>query len=107
MGGCLLRNRTFLPLTLSQDRDEHLVQITEGRVPVFSHDIVPDYLRTKPDPTAEARMIAHEQKANSLNADTANKQVMQFNKVVGHISDIISEHRDKFETESSARAGKI
>uniref|UniRef100_T1GPF8 Mediator of RNA polymerase II transcription subunit 8 n=1 Tax=Megaselia scalaris TaxID=36166 RepID=T1GPF8_MEGSC len=91
MGGCLLRNRTFLPLTLSQDRDEHLVQIMK--------DV------TKPDPTAEARMIAHEQKANSLNADTANKQVMQFNKVVGHISDIISEHRDKFETESSARAG--
>lgn len=34
-----------------------LVQIlqrqTEGRVPVFSHEVVPDHLRTKPDPEVE------------------------------------------------------
>lgn len=102
----MLRNRTVLPLLLSQDRDEHLLESTEGRVPVFSHDIVPDYLRTKPDPTAETRMIAHEQKANSLNNDAAAKQVMQFNKVVAHVSDIISDLREKWESESSTRAGR-
>lgn len=30
-----------------------LQKLTELRVPVFSHEIVPDYLRTKPDPEVE------------------------------------------------------
>lgn len=28
-------------------------KLTEQRVPVFSHEIVPDHLRTKPDPEVE------------------------------------------------------
>lgn len=52
----------MLPLLLSPERDETLLQLTEGRIPVFAHDMVPDYLRTKPEPTAEARMLQHEQK---------------------------------------------
>lgn len=28
-------------------------KLTEQRLPVFSHEIVPDYLRTKPDPEVE------------------------------------------------------
>ena len=30
-------------------------KLTEQRVPVFSHGIVPDYLRTKPDPEVEEK----------------------------------------------------
>lgn len=30
-----------------------LQKLTEQRLPVFSHEIVPDYLRTKPDPEVE------------------------------------------------------
>lgn len=57
-----LRNLTVLPLQLSQERDDAIFHLTEGRIPVFAHDLVPDYLRTKPEPTAEQRMLAHEQK---------------------------------------------
>lgn len=57
-----LQNLTVLPLLLSPERDEELLRITEGRIPVFSHDLVPDYLRTKPEPVAEQRMFQHEQK---------------------------------------------
>lgn len=57
-----LRNLTVLPLQLSQERDETIFHLTEGRIPVFAHDLVPDYLRTKPEPTAEQRMLTHEQK---------------------------------------------
>lgn len=57
-----LRNLTVLPLQLSQERDETIFHLTEGRIPVFAHDLVPDYLRTKPEPVAEQRMLAHEQK---------------------------------------------
>lgn len=63
--GTPLRNLTVLPLLLSPERDEALLQLTEGRISVFSHDMVPDYLRTKPEPTAEQRMLQHEQKVRT------------------------------------------
>lgn len=63
--GTPLRNLTVLPLLLSPERDEALLQLTEGRISVFSHDMVPDYLRTKPEPTAEQRMLQHEQKVSN------------------------------------------
>ncbi|XP_016123627.1 mediator of RNA polymerase II transcription subunit 8 [Sinocyclocheilus grahami] len=47
------RSQVIIPLLLSPDRDEELVKLTEQRVPVFSHEIVPDHLRTKPDPEVE------------------------------------------------------
>jgi len=62
-----LRNVTVLPLMLSPERDENLLQITEGRIPIFCHDLVPDYLRTKPEPAAEQRMIQHDQKVYNIN----------------------------------------
>lgn len=100
-----LRNRTVLPLMLSQERDESLVNLTQGRVPVFSHDIVPDYLRTKPDPLAEQKMIQSEQKAANLAAEAAMKQVTQYNKVVSHILDMVSKAKEEWEMESSSRGG--
>ena len=100
-----LRNLTVLPLLLSPDRDEALWQLTEGRISVFSHDMVPDYLRTKPEPAAEQRMLQHEQKANSLIAETAIKQVAQYTKVVSHVFDMVSKAREEWEGESSARSG--
>uniref|UniRef100_A0A4W5MQP7 Mediator of RNA polymerase II transcription subunit 8 n=1 Tax=Hucho hucho TaxID=62062 RepID=A0A4W5MQP7_9TELE len=47
------RQQIIIPLLLSPDRDEELAKLTEQRVPVFSHEIVPDHLRTKPDPEVE------------------------------------------------------
>lgn len=117
----------MLPLLLSPERDEALLQLTEGRISVFSHDMVPDYLRTKPEPTAEQRMLQHEQKvrtktssatyriihkihvvklqANSLIAETAIKQVAQYTKVVSHVFDSVSKAREEWEVESSTRSG--
>lgn len=100
-----LRNRTVLPLMVSLDRDEQLMNLTQGRVPVFSHDIVPDYLRTKPDPLAEQKMLQNEQKAANLLNETAAKQVAQFNKVVTHVLEIVSKQREDWEMDSSSRAG--
>ncbi|KAJ6637979.1 Mediator of RNA polymerase II transcription subunit 8 [Pseudolycoriella hygida] len=103
--GTPLRNLTVLPLMLSPERDEALMQLTEGRIAVFSHDMVPDYLRTKPEPTAEQRMLQHEQKANSLIAETAIKQVAQYTKIVSHVFDSVSKAREEWEVESSTRSG--
>lgn len=98
-----IRNLTVLPLNLSPDVDERLLQTTEGRVPIFAAEIVPDYLRTKPDPSAENRMNLHEAKANAITNETASKQVAQFNKIVSHVFDLISKSRDEWEMESLHR----
>uniref|UniRef100_A0A1Y1KP43 Mediator of RNA polymerase II transcription subunit 8 n=2 Tax=Photinus pyralis TaxID=7054 RepID=A0A1Y1KP43_PHOPY len=71
-----LRNLTVLPLMLSPERDEQLVQGTEGRVITFAHDLVPDYLRTKLEPLAENKMLQLEHKATNLTYD--NAQVLHF-----------------------------
>lgn len=66
-----LRNLTVLPLMLSPERDEDLLRLTENRVPAFTHDLVPDYLRTKPEPEVEQKMIQLEMKAGNLTYEAA------------------------------------
>lgn len=56
---------------LSPERDEELLRMTENRVPAFTHDLVPDYLRTKPDPEVEQKMIQLEVKAANLSNETS------------------------------------
>lgn len=90
---------------LSPERDEALLQLTEGRISVFSHDLVPDYLRTKPDPTAEQKITAYELKANNLANETAMKNVAQYTKVVSHVYDMITKAREEWEVESQQRSG--
>ena len=94
---------TVLPLHVSPDVDEHLVKLTEGRLPIFTAECVPDYLRTKPDPAMESRMNLHEAKANALTNETANKQVQQYTKIVSHVYDLIAKARDEWEIDSMNR----
>lgn len=100
-----LRSLTVLPLMLSPEKDDALWQLTEGRIPVFSHDLVPDYLRTKPDPSAEAKLAQYEQKANNLTAETALKNTAQYQKVVSLVYDMVTKAREEWEVESQQRSG--
>ncbi|GIX85714.1 mediator of RNA polymerase II transcription subunit 8 [Caerostris extrusa] len=99
-----LRNRTFLPLALSPDRDEELVKLTEGRVQAFNHEIVPDYLRTKPDPEIEAREQQFALKSHSIPMDMAQKQITAITKIVNNILDTVKANRDAWESDSGQRA---
>lgn len=100
-----LRNLAVLPIQLSQDRDPELLRITEQRVPQFSHDLAPDYLRTKLEPDVEQRMLQLEIKAGNMTPDMAQKQVSAFNKVMNHVWDIVSKAREEWESESGSRSG--
>jgi mediator of RNA polymerase II transcription subunit 8 len=120
-----LRNFTVLPLMLKPDVDENLNRMTEGRLNTFSHDIVPDYLRTKPEPDAELKMMQFEHKASCVTYETAQvrkmpkfnssphilnlfflqKQVTAMNKVVGHVWDMVNKAREEWESEAGSRAG--
>ncbi|XP_047739227.1 mediator of RNA polymerase II transcription subunit 8-like [Hyalella azteca] len=97
----VLRNYLTLPLQLNADPDEALLRSTENRVPAFSHDFVPDLLRTKPDPELEMKFHTLNAKMNIMNSDTSSKQINQHNKVVKHIVEMVSSARDEWETETS------
>uniref|UniRef100_A0A673JGV1 Mediator of RNA polymerase II transcription subunit 8 n=1 Tax=Sinocyclocheilus rhinocerous TaxID=307959 RepID=A0A673JGV1_9TELE len=75
------RSQVIIPLLLSPDRDEELVKLTEQRVPVFSHEIVPDHLRTKPDPEVE-----EQEKHLSAEAARIGPEVAQVNKHTNHLA---------------------
>lgn len=71
-----LRSRIVLPLQLGCERDEALARLTEGRVPACTHDLVPDLLRTKPEPQAEQRLQQFNHKASTLSYDTAQVPII-------------------------------
>lgn len=105
------RNQVIIPLLLSPDRDEDLAvsirmmclllkdqffkavssvllapsqKLTEQRVPVFSHEIVPDYLRTKPDPEVE-----EQEKQLSAEAARIGPEVAQVSSLLYSVSGLM------------------
>lgn len=73
-----LRNLTVLPLLLSPEKDDDLMRMTEGRITTFAHDLVPNYLRTKPEPQAEQKMIQLEHKAANLAFDASQVSLLNY-----------------------------
>ncbi|KAK3091458.1 hypothetical protein FSP39_019967 [Pinctada imbricata] len=97
------QNCVLLPLLLSQDRDAELEKLTEGRVFAFNHAVVPDYLRTKPEPEVEERIQAVCNKATGMNAEMAQKQINAMNKLTSNILDIINSHRESMDSDASQK----
>ncbi|XP_063283735.1 mediator of RNA polymerase II transcription subunit 8 isoform X2 [Pelobates fuscus] len=71
------------------------MRLTEGRVPVFSHEVVPDHLRTKPDPDVEEIEKQLSAEAARLTPEAAQKQVQCLNKMCSNLLEkIIKEERE-------------
>ncbi|XP_029005134.1 mediator of RNA polymerase II transcription subunit 8 isoform X2 [Betta splendens] len=96
------RNQVIIPLLLSPDRDEDLVKLTEQRVPVFSHEIVPDYLRTKPDPEVEEQEKQLSAEAARIGPDVAQKQIQALNKQCSSLLEKLNNPREDRDAESAA-----
>lgn len=96
-----LRHRVTLPLLLSLERDEQLATLTEQRVPAFTHDLVPLYLRTKAEPSVEQRHLALENRAATTSTDSTQKQVTTMNKVVNNLLDTVTQVRDDWAADAS------
>lgn len=99
-----LRNHLLLPLALRPDRDAELEKLTEGRVQCFNHEVVPDYLRTKPEPEVEDKVQTVVQKAAGVPADMAQKQLNAMNKVTSNLLDIINSNKEELESEANQKA---
>ncbi|XP_053248754.1 mediator of RNA polymerase II transcription subunit 8 isoform X2 [Podarcis raffonei] len=63
---------------------------TEGRVPVFSHEVVPDHLRTKPDPEVEEQEKQLSTDAARIGTDAALKQIQSLNKMCSNLLEKIN-----------------
>jgi len=100
----LLRNLAVLPLQLSPERDEELVKLTESRVQVFNHEVVPDYLRTKADPDVEQREQQIIHKSCMMTQEMGMKQVSNTHKICTNVLELISNVRENWESEAGARA---
>jgi len=98
-----LRKYTTLPLLLSADRDEDLVRLTENRVMSFNHDLVPHYLRTKPELEVETKYNAYETRIANGNPDNLTKQFAILEKVTKEILKVINREREDLEVKANAR----
>ena len=90
------KNRIVLPLLLSPDHDEELFKLTEGRVPMFNHDMCPDYLRTKPIPEIEANEKKTADKMAKIAPESVNKLILSSNKIVNKLLDTIKSQRENW-----------
>lgn len=101
-----IENRVVLPLLLTPDRDEDLAKLTESRVHMVNHDMVPCYLRTKPDPEIEEFEKSLQAKASTISPDVAVKQINATTKLVEHIINIIRANSTRADTEMSRQSMK-
>lgn len=77
-----IENRVVLPILVSPDPDDELVKLTEGRVQMVNHEMVPDYLRTKPDPEIEEFEKSLQNKATTIQPDAAQRQATAMHKLL-------------------------
>ncbi|XP_057194349.1 mediator of RNA polymerase II transcription subunit 8 isoform X2 [Triplophysa rosa] len=94
------KSLVIIPLLLSPDRDEELAKLTEQRVPVFSHEIVPDHLRTKPDPEVEEQEKQLSAEAARIGPEAA--QIQTLNKLCSNLLEKLNNPRDDRDSETSA-----
>lgn len=98
-----LKKYITLPLLLSPDRDEELLKLTEHRVSTFSHDLIPNYLRTRPDPELELRHSSLEMRANSASQDQQSKQITVMDKITREMLKVIAREREEMDVKSNSR----
>lgn len=99
-----LKKYICLPLLLSPERDEAVLRLTEGRVATFSHDLVPHYLRTNPDPDVQSKHQGYESRASSLSQETANKQLSVMEKIMRETGKTINREKEDMDSRASNRA---
>ena len=98
-----LKKYITLPLLLSPDRDEELLKITEHRVQTFSHDLIPDYLRTRPDPDIESRHQSYEARSNAIIPDQQTKQLSVMDKITKDTLKLITKDREEMDAKSAVK----
>lgn len=97
--GSTLENVVLRPLNLSKDPDEQLDNLTEHRVQSFSNEVVPNYLRTKPEPATEEKERNKQKDVGQVSQELALSQVSSFNRCIDNISNLLQTSKENWERE--------
>uniref|UniRef100_A0AC35U8R8 Mediator of RNA polymerase II transcription subunit 8 n=1 Tax=Rhabditophanes sp. KR3021 TaxID=114890 RepID=A0AC35U8R8_9BILA len=89
--GSYLSNHVLAPQLISMDFDPELYHKSEGRIPYWNHDVLPDYLRTKLMPSSEEEEKAIEAEIASKQADYVTKQHLAMTKHIEGMLAVINE----------------
>jgi len=65
----------------------------------FNHEIVPDYLRTKPEMDVESKQKTVADKAANISADAATKQITALNKICNSMILLVQNKKDEWKNE--------
>ncbi|XP_071849981.1 mediator of RNA polymerase II transcription subunit 8-like [Apostichopus japonicus] len=95
--GSNLENVVLRPLNLSKDPDEQLDNLTERRVQSFSNEVVPNYLRTKPEPATEEKERGKQRDAGQVSQELATSQVSSFNRCIDNLSNLLQTAKESWE----------
>ncbi|EDO34499.1 predicted protein [Nematostella vectensis] len=97
-----LRNLVLLPVLVQQEQDEELVKISQGRIPAFNHEVVPDHLRTKYEPEVEEAEQSLVVASASITQENAQKQINHLNELLTTLTDIITSAKEDWEGEQNS-----
>jgi len=99
----LLRTNSIIPMCLSPENDSNVEQLTERRLSIFNHDVMPQLLRTKNLPEIEERERLLNTNSNT-NSNTFNRtisnpneiytRVQELNLLLNNISDLFRHTKD-------------
>ncbi|CAF0857453.1 unnamed protein product [Brachionus calyciflorus] len=97
-----IRTSVVLPKAYSEEVDPELQEMTNGRISVFNHDVIPHILRTKLIPAVEEEEAKIQQAAKDFElTKNYDKTVNYFKKTIEESANMIEKPKRDLETKQS------
>ncbi|RNA32977.1 mediator of RNA polymerase II transcription subunit 8 [Brachionus plicatilis] len=97
-----LKTSVVLPKVYSEEVDPELQELTDGRISVFNHDVIPHIMRTKLIPSVEEEDAKLHQAAKDFELiKTFDKNISFFKKTIEESASMVEKPKRDLETKQS------